>query len=133
GGGGGGWGDGGGRRGGGGGAGSWRGLRGDRVGSAATARPPVRRLRLRQAPRARGARPLARPRGGDRRPRDPRRGRWRTVVVTHDTTGLLFPLVCRLSSAVRNGGFQWTPLRCAPCRRRSRSATRATRSPPTSP
>ena len=69
------------------------------------------------------------------------------VVVTHGaqqrtedffiacprTTGLLFPLVCRLSSAVRNGGFQWTPLRCAPCRRRSRSATRATRSPPTSP
>jgi uncharacterized OsmC-like protein len=26
---------------------------------------------------------------------------------------LLFPRVCRLSFAVRNGGFQWTPLRCA--------------------
>src|SRR5262249_8051368 len=74
-------------------------------------------------------------------------GRRRAVVVTHGaqrrtedfpvagprTTGLLFPHGCRLSSAVRNGGFQWTPLRCAPCRRRSRSATRATRSLPISP
>ena len=46
---------------------------------------------------------------------------------------LRFPAVCRLSCAVRNGGFQWTPPRCAPCRRRSRSATRAIPSPPTSP
>src|SRR5262249_60362818 len=46
--------------------------------------PPGRRLRLRQASRARRARPLARPRGGDRRRRDPRRGRRRTVVVTPD-------------------------------------------------
>src|SRR5262249_3157943 len=124
-----------------------RGLRGVGGRPAAPARPPIRRLRLRQASRVGGARPLARPRGGDRRRRDPRRRRRRAVVVTHGaqqrtedfpvanprTTGLLFPLGCRLSSAVRNGGFQWTPLRCAPCRRRSRSATRAIPSPPTLP
>ena len=52
---------------------------------AAPARPPVGGLRFRQAPRAGGARPLARSRGGhDRGGRDPRGGGRRDVVVTGD-------------------------------------------------
>jgi sulfonate transport system ATP-binding protein len=45
------------------------------------ARPPVRRVRFRQAPRARRARPLARPQGGDRRRRDQDQRRRGAVVV----------------------------------------------------
>src|SRR6266852_2762946 len=113
------------------------------------ARPPVGGIRLRQAPGAGRARPLARPRGHHRRRRDQGGGRRRPVVVTEDgrqTTDdrerktedsrLLFFVACRPSSVVASemtpqpGCSPWTPPRCGRCRRRSRSATRAIPSPP---
>ena len=106
---------------------------------AAPARPPVGGVRFRQAPRAGRARPLARARGRSpttarpgRRPAagcgGNRRGRPRTQA------SCFFPSAVVCPSGIPNRGFHlWTPLRCAPCRRRSRSATRATPSPPTSP
>ena len=56
-------------------------LRGDRVRPAAPARPAVRGLRFRQAPRARRARPLARSRHRHRRRRDQAGAGRRHVVV----------------------------------------------------
>ncbi len=60
--------------------------------SAAAARPPVGRLRLRQAPGAGRARPLARPRRQRRRPRNQDRNRPGDVVVTRRERCLCYRL-----------------------------------------
>ena len=112
-------------------------LRGDRVRPAAPARPPVGGLRFRQAPRAGRARPLARARGRSPPTARPRR---RPAAgcggnAPEDGRGhrrLASSPGCRLRW-IRTESFTWMPLRCAPCRRRSRSATRATPRPPSSP
>ena len=109
------------------------------VRSAAPARPPVGGVRFRQTPRAGRARPLARARGDHRRRRDQGGGRRRAVVVTDGGRSgtqapCFFPSAVVCPGSIANRGFhRWTLPRCAPCRRRSRIATRATPSPPTSP
>ena len=102
---------------------------------AAPARPPVGGIRFRQAPRARSARPLARPRRHHRRPADQGQcGRRAVVVAAGDATRRLGSCVVgRLASSERRRTGLWMPPRYVPCRRRSRSATRAIRNPPSSP
>ena len=63
--------------------------------------------------------------------RDQSRRRRRDVVVTARACDCL-PLSIRRSIEEQTGDERWTPPHCAPCRRRSRSATRATQRPPSS-